>query len=126
MARKKEGRGKKVMVTLPEGIYRGLEKLSGLEGSNPTSLSNIVVAQYVREAIQNGILQIGDLGEPASDRSAQEALELLTGFLNSLINTGTYNGYSLAEIAEILGRSSDKELIALVEKLQNGDGKPQP
>ena len=126
MARKKEGRGKKVMVTLPEGIYRGLEKLSGLEGSNPTSLSNTVVAQYVREAIQNGILQIGDLEEPASDRSAQEALDLLIGFLNSLIDTGTHNGYSLAEIAEILGRSSDKELIALVEKLQNGDGKPQP
>jgi len=56
------------------------------------------------------------------DLSDREALDLLKGFLNLLIETGTYNGYSLAEIAEILGRESDRELIALVEKIRNGNG----
>jgi hypothetical protein len=53
-----------------------------------------------------------------------ETLELLIGFLNYLLDHHDHDGYSLAEIGAILGRKTgDKDLIALIAKLQNGNAK---
>ncbi len=49
-----------------------------------------------------------------------ETLELLLGFLNYLIDHCDHDGYSLAEISQVLGRDSDRELVAMVKKLQDG------
>ena len=55
-----------------------------------------------------------------------ETLELLLGFLNYLIDHFDHDGYSLAEISQILGRPDDKGLVALVQKLQNGQSQTKP
>lgn len=62
----------------------------------------------------------------AEERAGQDAeiLELLTGFLNNLINTRDHDGYSLSEISKLLGRSSDRDLVNLVLKLQGRDELP--
>lgn len=56
------------------------------------------------------------------DLPLEEAFNILRGFLNALIDRGRPNGYSLAEIAEILDQPSDQGLITIVEKIGNGNG----
>jgi hypothetical protein len=51
-----------------------------------------------------------------------ETLERLLGFLNYLIDNFDHDGYSLAEISRLLGRPDDSGLVALIRKLQNGQG----
>lgn len=60
----------------------------------------------------------GEKGKGSVDQS--ETLELLIGFMNYLIDNHDHDGYSLAEISELLGRADDKGLVALLQKLQNG------
>lgn len=54
--------------------------------------------------------------------TSDEQADLLRGFLNTLIDTNGHDGYSIAEISEVLGRKSDREVISLVQKLRNGNG----
>ena len=54
--------------------------------------------------------------------SLVDRFTLLQGFLNCLIDTSDRDGYSLAEIAEILGQPNDQGLIAVVEKISNENG----
>lgn len=57
-------------------------------------------------------------GRVASGGSDSETLELLIGFLNYLIDNFDHDGFSLSEISKILGRTDDKGLVALVQRLQ--------
>jgi hypothetical protein len=53
---------------------------------------------------------------PCSDT---EILEMLIGFLNSLLDHHDHDGYSLAEIGKLLGREDgEQDLIALITKLR--------
>ena len=67
--------------------------------------------------------QAGTVGQQTGAAEPQsETLDLLLGFLNYLIDHFDHDGYSLAEISQLLGRPDDKGLVALVQKLQNGQG----
>jgi hypothetical protein len=71
---------------------------------------------------------IGGLPSRQASRQASdnaENLDLLAGFLNYLIENLDHDGYSLAEISQILGRPDDKGLVALVQRLQESKrGRP--
>ena len=110
-------RNPRINVGLPDGILGKLKRYAQSRTDNPSA-----VAAYLLTRILDDLEEQGKIPpQPPSDITDTEALELLIGFLNSLIKSGTHNGYSLAEIAEILGHSNDTELIDLVEKIQNSN-----
>lgn len=80
-----------------------------------------LVIEHMEESEQKG----SSLGS-ASDLSESETLKLLADFLNYLIDNFDHDGFSLAEISQLLGRSDDKGLVRLVQKLQqNGQSQPK-
>lgn len=90
-----------------------LEALADGEGR---SLSNLI-----ERLVLSALKSRRSRSEKTSDA---ETLELLIGFLNYLLDHHDHDGYSLAEIGAILGRETgDKDLIALIAKLQNGNAK---
>lgn len=107
---------KRFNITLPDGDYQDLQRLAKARGDDTATRAAYFVQRSLEESRERGEI-------PAiSDLPNDEALTLLIGFLNALLDTGSHNGYSLAEISEILGRENDRELIVLVEKIRNGNG----
>jgi hypothetical protein len=98
------------------------EQLEAVAESEGRSLSNMV-ERLVQFALKTRA-QPSNSDADSKDDDA-ETLELLIGFLNYLIDNFDHDGYSLAEISQLLGRRDDKGLVALVQKLQsNGTSKP--
>jgi len=105
-------------VRIPERTLQIIEAVARLEGTSPGEKMTEYLRRYVTELIIKG--------EIPSEILQQEAVltdfDLLKDFLNCLLDTGGHDGFSLAEIAGMLGRESDKELLELVKKLKNGNG----
>jgi hypothetical protein len=107
----------KRLKLLREGEYPDNHELHELSAVLPLDLQRLTEIRdrvFIRETNNsktNGIAL-----------SSDEQAELLRGFLNSLIDTNSHNGYSIAEISEVLGRQSDRDVILLVQKLRNGNG----
>ena len=48
------GKGKRLYLTLPNGIYEALERWAESEDNKPASLGAFIIEREVREAIENG------------------------------------------------------------------------
>jgi hypothetical protein len=105
-----------VSIVVDEALLQQLERKAAAEDR---SVSNLAL-RLIKDSLATGVSSGGDIAQQS------ETLELLLGFLNYLIDHFDHDGYSLAEISQILGRSDDKGLVALVQKLQNGQGQAKP
>lgn len=109
---------KRINIGLPRGVLEKLERYANSRGSKVAS-----DATYLLTRLLDDMDAEGKIPEASPEElSAEESLDILVGFLNSLVDEGNHNGYSLAEVAEILGREDDKALTEMVKKL-NGNGK---
>lgn len=107
----------RISIVVDESLFQRLERMAE---SEERSLSNLVL-KMVKDSLDK---PARGGGQPAGSQDA-ETLQLLIDFLNCLLDTRDYNGFSLAEIADILGRDDAKELVALFKKLKNGNGSTQ-
>jgi len=48
------GKGKRLYLTLPNGIYEALERWAESEDNKPASLGAFIIEREVREALENG------------------------------------------------------------------------
>lgn len=108
----------KITIRLADRTDRIIKAVASVEGVAAAEKTAEYVRRYVNELIMKGEIS-ADILEQAEEESD---LQLLKDFLNALLDTGGHNGFSLAEIAEILGRESDQELVELLAKLKpNGN-----
>lgn len=93
--------GKRYNITIPLGIAEKLERWARIEANgkegNATGLAGRIVIQAVYDAEQKGIL-------PVEDKAiAYEHFKFLQSAFQSLIAIGSLEGFSMEELAEILG-----------------------
>lgn len=106
-----EARSVRLYLDVTPTVKRLLLAISQVLGESITEVISRWTATTAREL---GIDEKarGDESPPETDR------EVLIGFLRCLILTGDHDGYSLAEIAQIIGMRSDREVVDFVERVK--------
>jgi DNA-directed RNA polymerase specialized sigma24 family protein len=120
----RSSRPPRINIGLPDGIVDKLERYAKSRKSKAATEATYLLTRVLDDLDDQGKIPHDDQEKvlhKGNGLSTQEALELLKGFLNSLIDTASHDGYSLAEIAEILERDSDRDVIELVNKVGNGE-----
>ena len=101
---------KRFTVTVSPGDYEDLQRWAQSKGDEAATIASYLVRRGIEAAKERGELM----------RPDSEVAELLIGFLNCLLDTSDHDGYSLAEIGEILSRpNGDKDLVQLIDRLQS-------
>jgi len=101
-------------VRVPERTLQIIEAVARLEGASPGEK----MTEYLRRFVNELMIK----GEIPSEILQQEAIfadfDLLKDFLNCLLDSGEHKGFNLPEIAKILGRESEEDLLNLVNRLK--------
>ena len=107
-------KGKRLYLTLPNGIYEALERWAESEDNKPASLGAFIIEREVREALENGKI-------PETRKKPPSAPANLKAFLTQLACGELPTNVQLVTLAYNLGVETEV-LIELRDRLQHGSG----
>ncbi|NJO66119.1 MAG: hypothetical protein HC832_00370 [Leptolyngbyaceae cyanobacterium RM1_405_57] len=108
------GKGKRLYLTLPNGIYEALERWAESEDNKPASLGAFIIEREVREAIANGKI-------PETKGKSTSTPTDLKAFLSQLACGELPANGQLVTLAHDLGVETEV-LIELRDRVRRGDG----
>jgi hypothetical protein len=95
------GKGKRLYLTLPTGIYNALERWAESEGNKAATLGSFLIEREVREALEQGKIPDPVEGGRSLTFSA------LVAFLDQLAQGSAPSQQQISDLADSLGVSAD-------------------
>jgi hypothetical protein len=108
------GKGKRLYLTLPNGIYEALERWAESEDNKPASLGAFIIEREVREALEDGKI-------PEPKKKLTSAPTDLKAFLTQLACGELPTNGQLVTLAHDLGVETEV-LMELRDRVQRGNG----
>ena len=108
------GKGKRLYLTLPNGIYEALERWAESEDNKPASLGAFIIEREVREALEAGKI-------PEPKKKFASAPTDLKAFLTQLACGDLPTNGQLVTLAHDLGVETEV-LMELRDLVQRGNG----
>ena len=106
-------KGKRLYLTLPNGIYEALERWAVSENNKPASLGAFIIEREVREALAKGNI-------PEAAKKTASAPTDLKAFLTQLACGELPTNGQLVTLAHDLGVDTEL-LMELRDRVQRGD-----
>ncbi len=110
----------RINIAIAAGVLEKLERYAESIGSKVAIEASRLLTNSIDELEQSGLIP-----PPPPPQQNEEQLALLKDFLNVLLDTNGHNGFSLAEIADMLGRDNDRALVELIAKIRRNGGNKQ-
>lgn len=108
------GKGKRLYLTLPNGIYEALERWAESEENKPASLGAFIIEREVREALESGKI-------PQGNKNSTSAPTDLKAFLTQLACGELPTNGRLVILAHDLGVPTEV-LMELRDRVRQSNG----
>lgn len=108
------GKGKRLYLTLPNGIYEALERWAESEDNKPASLGAFIIEREVRKALEDGKI-------PEDKKKLASTPVDLKAFLTQLACGELPTNSQLVTLAHDLGVETEV-LMELRDRVRQGDG----
>lgn len=107
------GKGKRLYLTLPNGVYEALERWAESEDNKPASLGAFIIEREVREALEDGKI-------PQAKKASATPADL-RAFLTQLACGDLPTNGQLVTLAHDLGVETEV-LMELRDRVRRGNG----
>jgi hypothetical protein len=96
------GKGKRLYLTLPMGIYNALERWAESEGNKAATLGTFLIEREVREALKQGRIP-----DPVESNGSLTSSAALLAFLDQLAQGSMPSKEQISDLADSLGISAN-------------------